>query len=314
MNSSHPLHVALGVIKNQDGNVLISLRHQSVHQGGLWEFPGGKVEKGESVEQALIRELNEELDITVLELKPLIKIKHQYTDLDVLLDVWTISLFSGKPIGCEGQEIKWVSPEQLSQLPFPAANIPIITAARIPAEYVILNGKEEDVLLKNLKILLNQDLKLIQLRAKSLSAQAVMHFLKLAKPLCKQKGTILLVNSAVKNATELNVDGIHLTARDLLALKQRPSAYSWIAASCHNQVELQHAAQIGVDFVVLAPVLATKTHPDTEPLGWSKFKQLANNVNLPVFALGGLQKKDKDTALASGAQGIAGISTFLDLM
>ncbi len=141
-----------------------------------------------------------------------------------------------------------------------------------------------------------------------------MRFVKLANPLCKQRGAILLVNSAVKNATKLNADGIHFTARDLLALKQRPSADSWIAASCHNQIELNHATQIGVDFVVLAPVLTTKTHPDAEPLGWAKFKQLANNVNLPIFALGGMQKKHKDTALAAGAQGIAGISTFLDLM
>jgi 8-oxo-dGTP diphosphatase len=307
------LHVAVGVIKNQQGNVLISLRHQSVHQGGLWEFPGGKVEKGESVKQALIRELKEELDISIQELMPLIKINHHYTDLDVLLDVWTVSLFSGEPKGCEGQKIKWVSPEHLSQYPFPAANIPIITAARLPDEYAILNGNEEDVLLNNLKRLLSQGVKLIQLRAKSLSAQAVMRLLKLATPLCQEKGVVLLVNSAVKNAAELNVDGLHLTARDLLALKQRPSAYLWVAASCHNQFELQHAVKIGINFVVLAPVLTTKTHPDVEPLGWAKFKQLANNVNLPIFALGGMQKKHKDIALVAGAQGIAGISTFLEI-
>ena len=111
MNCSEWLHVAVGVIKDYEGNVLISLRHDSAHQGGLWEFPGGKVENGESVEQALKRELKEELDISVQKLDPLIKIKHQYTDLNVLLDVWTVRLFSGVPMGHEGQEVG-ARPEQ----------------------------------------------------------------------------------------------------------------------------------------------------------------------------------------------------------
>ena len=305
------MHVAVGVIKNKNGDILISLRPDSVHQGGLWEFPGGKVEKGESVKQALIREIKEELDITVQGLMPLIKINHQYTDLIVLLDVWTVSFFSGVPKGYEGQMIKWVSPGQLTHHPFPAANFPIITAAKLPAEYAILLGNEEDVLLKNLYILLGKGIKLIQFRAKTLSAEAVKSFIKLAYPLCQQKGVVLLVNSAVKNVSKINVDGIHLTSRDLLALKQRPAEYLWVAASCHNQIELQHAEQIGVDFAVLAPVLPTLTHLDAEPLGWPNFKALVNNTKLPVFALGGMQKEDKVTALEAGAQGIAGITAFL---
>jgi 8-oxo-dGTP diphosphatase len=311
MNIRNPLHVAVGVIKDKEGNILISLRHKSSHQGGLWEFPGGKVELNESVEQALKRELKEELGISVQALTPLIKINHQYTDLKVQLDVWTVSLFSGKPRGREGQEIKWVSPEQLINYSFPKANYPIIAATRLPDEYAILNGKDIDELLMNLQTILGKGVKLIQARVKLLSVKEVKHFFELATPLCREKGTCLLVNSAVKNADKVNADGFHLTSKHLLKVDKKPTGYTWVSASCHNLRELQHAEQIGVDFVVLAPILLTKTHPDTPPLGWESFKALTNNVNLPVFALGGMQQIDKAIAQKSGAQGIAGITTFL---
>ena len=305
------LHVAVGVIKDSEGNVLISLRHDKAHQGGLWEFPGGKVESGESVEQALERELKEELDISVLEFAPLIKVEHQYVDLKVLLDVWLVTVFSGKPVGCEGQDVQWVSPENLVDYSFPEANAPIIVAARLPGEYAILNAEENADLLTDLNTILDNGVKLIQARLKQLSGKEVMHFFELAIPLCKEKGARLLVNSAVKNMDGINIDGIHLTSPDLLALKQRPVGYEWVAASCHNRVELQHAALIGVDFVVLAPVLPTQTHPGAEAMGWDKFEALAASVNIPVFALGGMTRQDKFFSLRMGAQGIAGITTFL---
>jgi len=305
------VHVAVGVIKDNCGQILISLRHDAAHQGGLWEFPGGKVEAGESVELALERELQEELSITIQEFSPLIKIYHQYTDLNVLLDVWTVTLFTGNPVGMEDQEILWVRPEQLTDYSFPDANYPIISAARLPSEYAILNGDDEQALLADLNTILSNDVKLIQARIKSLSEKAVLQFCQLAMSLCKDKGATLMINSAVKGVDKVDVDGIHLTAKDLLALNLRPDGYAWVAASCHNQHELLHAEKIGVDFVVVAPVLATKTHPDAIPLGWEAFKQLTNAVNLPVFALGGMSRQDKDFSLLSGAQGIAGISTFL---
>jgi len=311
LKDSEYLHVAVGVIKDTLGNILISLRHMTAHQGGLWEFPGGKVEAGETVKQALAREIQEELAISIKEMTPLIKIRHQYADKSVLLDVWTVTNFSGIPKGCEGQIIKWITPEQLLDFPFPEANYPIITAVKLPSEYAILNSAEDADLLKNLNGILNRGGTLIQARIKTLSAKSVTNFLQQAMPLCRKKGAYLLINSAVKTIDQMNVHGIHLTAQDLLASKQRPAGYQWVAASCHNLKELQHAEKIGVDFVVLAPVLATKTHPDVTPIGWQKFEQLANETNLPVFALGGLQKKDNKLAQQAGAQGISGISMFL---
>jgi 8-oxo-dGTP diphosphatase len=131
------VHVAAAVIRDGSGQILIARRADTQHQGGLWEFPGGKVEADESVEAALARELHEELGIVVGATRPLIKVRHDYPDKQVLLDVWEVSAFTGEPHGAEGQPLAWVSPRDLSDYEFPAANQPIVAAAKLPAQYLI---------------------------------------------------------------------------------------------------------------------------------------------------------------------------------
>ena len=314
------LQVAVGVVKNAKGEILISLRDESLHQGGLWEFPGGKIESGETAEQALTRELNEELAITVIAATPLITIRHQYPDLAVQLNVFLVEHFSGDAKSCEGQCFKWVNPAELANHAFPAANQPIITAARLPPYYAILDDADTSLLLVNLQKILARRIKLIQLRLKTVPTEMIEKFIEQAYPLCKQQDASLLINSAVINAENFGVDGIHLTSRHLMSLIRRPALSHgtskqacWVAASCHNLQELHHAQALGVDFVVLAPVLATKTHPETEPLGWDQFAKLVSQVNLPVYALGGLSESSLDTARQAGAQGIAAIRAFLSI-
>ena len=126
-----PVHVAVGVLRNDQGQVLISLRADEAHQGGLWEFPGGKVEPGESVEQALSREFEEELGICVHSCTPFIQISHDYEDKSVLLDVWNVQIFSGVPRGREGQQIEWRAQSALCVDDFPRANALIIRALQL---------------------------------------------------------------------------------------------------------------------------------------------------------------------------------------
>lgn len=324
--SQKPLQVAAAVIKNSAGQVLISLRDKSLHQGSLWEFPGGKIEPGETPLQALARELKEELDITVKAATPLITILHQYPDLAVQLHVYLVEDFSSEAKSCEGQPLKWVAAEDLTDYSFPAANQPIITAARLPAYYAILDDADETLLMENLQKILNKGVKLIQARLKRLSSEAVNVFLAQAYPLCKQCNALLLINSAVKlteqeyvfNDIELvrremveGIDGIHLTSQHLMAKSRRPEQVKWLSASCHNLAELQHAQHIGVDFVVLAPVLATQTHPDVNPLDWAQFRDMVSLSNQPVYALGGMTETCLNAAREAGGQGIAGIRTFL---
>ena len=306
---NYPLQVAVGVVKNPEGKILISLRHADSHQGGLWEFPGGKIELSETAEQALARELNEELNITVTAATPLITINHQYPDLSVQLNVFLVEQFTGESKSCEGQPFKWVAPAELDHYTFPSANQPIITAARLPHYYAILDDINEALLLPNLQKLLNRGVKLIQARLKTLPPAAVAKFVEQAYPLCKRQQALLLMNSAIECPAE--VDGIHLTSRDLMTLTARPENCQWLAASCHNLEQLQQAQKIGVDFVVLAPVLATQTHPCAASLGWEQFADLVANVNLPVYALGGMTESCLTTARQNGGQGIAAIRAFL---
>lgn len=121
------VHVAVGVIQNQQGLILIAKRPTHLHQGGKWEFPGGKVEQGESTTQALIRELHEEVGLIVENSTPLMQISHNYSDKRVLLDIHKVTEFSGAAVGLEGQEIQWVSRANLSQYQFPVANQAIVT-------------------------------------------------------------------------------------------------------------------------------------------------------------------------------------------
>ncbi|CUA86801.1 8-oxo-dGTPase [Pseudidiomarina woesei] len=126
MAKSKRVHVAVGVIQNPDGAVFISRRHAHLHQGGKWEFPGGKVEANEDVYQALCRELHEECNIAVHEASPLTAITFDYPDKHVLLDVWMVTHFSGDVRQKEGQEWVWVPVHQLDAYQFPAANVAII--------------------------------------------------------------------------------------------------------------------------------------------------------------------------------------------
>ena len=120
------VHVAVGVVLNSHNEVLIALRAKQAHQGGLWEFPGGKVEVDETIQQALVRELKEELDIIAECFEPLVVIEHDYGDKTVRLDVWLVTQFDGDPVGCEGQRVKWSTIDELTRYEFPAANKKII--------------------------------------------------------------------------------------------------------------------------------------------------------------------------------------------
>lgn len=311
MDKKH-LQVAVGVIKNAQGQVLLALRGRDAHQGGLWEFPGGKLEAGETPLQALVRELKEELAIVVNDAEPLITIKHDYPDRAVQLQVFTVTAFSGEPRGNEGQPLQWVDTQALPNVAFPAANRPIVAAAQLPPFYAILETEDDLSPMANLQKILAYDVKLVQVRLKNLPSAAVAAFLEHAFPLCRQQGVCLLANSALNLSNHPAISGLHLSSRDLLDMAHRPKNLRWLAASCHNLAELHHAEKIGADFAVLAPVLPTLTHPDAPALGWQQFADWTAEINLPIYALGGMTQTTLKTAQTAGAQGIASIRAFLD--
>lgn len=303
------LHVAVGALINPSGEVLITRRPQHVHQGGLWEFPGGKVELGENVETALTRELREELGTEVESIRPLIKVRHAYTDKTVLLDVWRIDRYRREPRGLEGQPLRWVTPQALAEYDFPAADVPIINALRLPAEYAITSEPgEQRVFLRHLENALKRGIRLFQLRAKALSEDDLLTLYQAAQRLTKPYGAALLLNGSPAQARALDADGIHLTAARLMALDTRPLPIDrWVAASCHNPEELGQGSRIGVDFAVVSPIRTTPSHPGIHPLGWQGLQSLTEMAALPIYALGGMTLTDRDQAWRHGGQGIAAV-------
>ena len=310
--SSVVLHVAAGVIRDPQGRILISRRASQAHQGGLWEFPGGKVEPGESVGAALRRELSEELGIWIdlSRARPLIKIRHAYPEYTVLLDVFRVDGFSGEAYGREGQPVEWVWPEELRRRAFPQANRPIVTAAQLPDRYLITPqpGKDEGAFLGALEQSLASGIRLVQLRAPDSDTRALERLTYKVSEVCGRYEARLLLNAEPAKAVAWGVDGAHLNGRRLLATRERPFSGEWLlAASCHNQVELERAYTLGVDFCVLGPVQATPSHPEVSGMGWAAFGALAETAAMPVYGLGSLDAGDRETAWRYGAQGIAGI-------
>lgn len=304
------IHVAVGVITSGCGEILIARRPGGSHQGGLWEFPGGKLEPGEGVELALERELEEELGVQIECARPLIRIRHRYPDRSVLLDVWRVTAYRGSPIGREGQPLRWVLPERLLQYPFPPSNRSIVTAVRLPERYLITPEPEGDFLgfLSRLEHCLQAGVRLVQLRAKRLPADDYRRLAKRVVRIAGKYKAQILLNATPELVLETGADGIHLSAQRLLSLRQRPLPSSlWVAASCHNVTELVHAQGIGVDFGVVSPVLPTATHPHAAALGWERFRQLAEQAVFPVYALGGMSMQHLSLAHSYGAQGIAAI-------
>ncbi|HFC92524.1 MAG TPA: Nudix family hydrolase [Leucothrix mucor] len=300
------LHVVVAVIQNKNGKILITQRNAEKHQGGKWEFPGGKVEQGESVQQALAREIDEELGIQIESVTPLIQIHHHYTELSVFLDVFTINTWQGEAYGKEGQPMRWVDLNKIHYYTFPVANQPILQALSLPDSCLITPEITDEVEFRQGVLrCLDQGITLIQLRAKTLAPSA---YIKRATWLIKQchaYKTSVLLNSP---PSQLDCSqGLHLTSSQLLAAISRPNT-NLLSAACHNRSELLKAQQLAVDFIFLSPIKATTSHPEAIGKGWQWFADHIKEINIPVYALGGLGANDIKIAKQNGAQGVAAIS------
>jgi 8-oxo-dGTP diphosphatase len=306
------VHVAVGVVRNPQGNILVAKRPAHAHQGDLWEFPGGKVERGESLQQALQRELHEELGIDVTHARPLIRIPHSYPDKQVLLDVWLIEGFGGEPHGKENQPIAWLSPAELWERPFPVANQPIIQAVNLP-EYYLISGlfNDEADFLHKLRLALGKGIRLVQLRAKHVDTSAFIRLATAACEICHAHQARVLLNAAPGIVEQVGADGVHLTSARLMALSTRPLGRDkLVAASVHNQEQLRQAEKLSVDFSVVSPILSTPSHPGAQTLGWQGFRQLTEQATHPVYALGGMQSQHLPAVWQYGGQGIAAIRSL----
>jgi len=309
--------VAAAVIERRaaDGAMefLLGQRAPGTFYPGYWEFPGGKVEAGETPHDALVRELREELGIGVVRADPWLRRQHEYEHAHVRLSFFRVREWCGKLHDHVHSALAWQRADALKVAPMLPANAPVLAALALPDFYAITHAGEIgiDAQLLALAHALEGGLKLVQLREPKLDAPRRVAFVHAAVDLCHQYGARVLVNGDVALAEAAGADGVHLPAAQLAAQSLRPD-FPLVAASCHSTAELERAAELGCDFAVFGPVRATATHPGVAGIGWDNFAAVVAVPPLPTFALGGLSPADRDVAQRAGAHGIAAIRAAWD--
>ena len=295
--------VAAAVIE-RPGEFLLAQRPEGKPYPGYWEFPGGKIEAGEDPRAALVRELREELGIEVTESSPWITRVYAYTHATVRLHFFRVAAWKGEPQPLEDQAIRWQAVGRPDVAPMLPANAPVLAALALPAVMVVSDAARLglDAWIAALAGRVHTEALLVQVREKGMEAQKVQHLLSRALARTDPFGSRVVVNS--DNGTYPQSGGAHLTAAALMAATRRPEA-GLVGASCHDERELDQAAALGLDYVVVGPVKATASHPGAVPLGWERFEALVRDRPMPAYAIGGLARADLAEAKRRGAHGVA---------
>ncbi|MDT7849433.1 Nudix family hydrolase [Methylophilus sp. VKM B-3414] len=306
------VQVAVAILIRPNGEYLLASRPNGKGWAGWWEFPGGKIESGETPENALIRESQEELGITPTQIQPWIKRRYDYPathDAEaktVLLHFFFVHAWQGELQAREGQQFAWQHPRTLNVSPVLPANAPIMQALSLPPVYAISNLQEmgEHTFLQALKQQLDQGLQLLQIRESQLDDAALAKLSEEVLQLCAPYDCRCLLNGSPEQALQIGYQGVHLNSQRLIALTQKPDNLL-VGASCHNRVELAQAQSLQLHFAMLSPVLPTKSHPEATGLGWEQFGEMLNGLEIPVYALGGMHFEHASQAQSCGARGIA---------
>lgn len=304
---NYDLSVVLGVLVKGD-MVLISQRKRRDKLGGEWELPGGKKEPGETNFDVLRRELKEEVGISVISARPLIAVTRNSEEGPLSLTVFEVVNWSGSPEGKEGQEIRWVSKDEIFGYSFPIYNAAINIAITLPTLACVtpplLNSVDKYI--ESILSIAKSGVKLIQLRPQISDNSKIQQIaLKMAERL-RSMGVILMLNGKVSHFNSSLFQGLHLSQLEASKCTDRPISETYLlSTSCHDVSELDHALRIGVDFVYLSPIKSTRSHPGRMPLGWNRLHEMVERSSVPVFALGGLSYLDVVSARQIGCQGIA---------
>ncbi len=303
------VEVAAGVIVGAEGRFLLGQRAPGTFYPGYWEFPGGKVEPGESPAEALRRELHEELGIDARVLHPWIVREHVYEHASVRLHFFEVADWAGELNDHVHAALAWESALAPRVGPMLPANGPILKSLRLPREMGITRAHEVGVAaqLDQLEHALARGLRLVQIREGALAPadrQTFAH--EVVTRVRRYEGALAVVNGDGALAHAIGADGVHLTGAALAETGERP-AFEWVGASCHTRAELERAAALGLDYALLGAVRPTPTHPGRAGLGWEGFAALVRDLPLPVLGLGGLDPADMPAARAAGAHGLAAI-------
>jgi len=241
--------------------VLLARRPAGKPYAGYWEFPGGKVEPGESLDAALARELREELGIGVSRACRWITHIFEYPHASVRLNFFRVFEWQGTPHPHEGQVFSWQRPDAGEVTPLLPANFPILKALTLPPVLGISYAEAlgVDSFLARLDVALANGLRLIQVRDKTLPEEVRLQLARETVRRAHRHGARVLVNGPLELARAAGADGVHLDSSIAARLGTRPDC-EWVGVSCHDGAELAHAAVLGADFALLSPVLPTLTH------------------------------------------------------
>ena len=300
------VRVSAAVILRDDGQVLLAQRPEGKPYAGYWEFPGGKLEAGETPRHALDRELAEELGIAVKRASPWLVQEFVYPHAHVELNFFRVFEWEGEPASHDGQAFVWQTPGRYTVSPLLPANTRILAALNLPVVYGITCAEDSDeaAFLARAYRALEGGLRLVQVRDKTWPIERRLAFARALVGCARRFGARVLWNGTADEARQASCDGVHWTSAMLQAATARPRDMV-VAASCHTADDLARAGALDLDFAVLGPVAATPTHPEGTPLGWPEFARLAQATRTPVFALGGLSAGDLRTAIDAGAHGVA---------
>ncbi len=298
--------VAAAVITRRDGQVLLAQRPRGKAYAGYWEFPGGKLEPGETPRHALERELAEELGLTVRRAAPWLTQRFVYPHAHVELHFFRVFDWVGEPVGHDGQAFAWQTPGRFTVAPLLPANTRVLRALVLPAVCGITMGSDlgEGAFLERAQIAFERGLRLVEFREKDWPEARQQALCAALLALARRHGVSVLLNGREERAREWGCAGVHWTSAALSEASSRPGDLM-CSASCHAREDLAKAGELMLDFAVLGPVRATPSHPNAAPLGWERFASVAEGAALPVFALGGLTGADLDIAIAHGAHGVA---------
>jgi 8-oxo-dGTP diphosphatase len=300
------VRAAAAVVQRQDGFLLMAQRPPGRGWSGWWEFPGGKIQENESPFEALQRELQEEINISANDATLWLERSYIYPDKKVYIYFFKVTDWTGEITSCENQLLDWQNPSYPSVAPILPTNLFVLKSILLPPVYAITNIAElgETLFFERLKIKLEEGLKIMQVREKNLSYQGIKKIAQKILDLAKPYQAKVLINENEELALDVGADGVHYPSYSLIQLKHRPN-FSICGTSCHNLEELIIAQDLKMSFAVLSPVQKTESHPRAETIGWEFFSECANKLDIPIYALGGLNQENLATSWRYGGHGIA---------
>ena len=304
----NPTAVAVAVLRDRVGRALLQRRPTGRACAGYWEFPGGKIDNGESTAAALARELREEIGVAPTAFAEWIVRAHAYRHGAVDLRFARVREWHGAPVAREGQELGWFSPAAPPPRPFLAANEPIWKWLSLPDICALIDLDSRpgippaETFWGDIERGLRGGLRMILIRAKT-AATPTPQIAAIARR-ARFFGALVVLNGDEKIARAIDADGWHASAARLRQNRRRPD-FRFVGASCHDEREVARARELGADYALLSPVRKTISHPQAPPLGWSRFAAAAREARIPVYALGGMTRRDLETAQANGAHGVA---------